>query len=362
VVPPRAEIITAPAPGPVAGAAPAPFIPPPVPPPATPPFSASGSPSNNYAIGPPGGMPASPPLWGSQQMLAHAGRFTAAMRRSSRGIIVFAVAAVVVAAVAILAIAVVDVVRNYQSNATSDNHESVSNPFGSADEAAALSNPPFANPIVLHIDPDDFSQAQRLKSLNGVSDSEFGVLTAFSPCVNLEDGSGNHSGINAYIAGYNFDPGILATWLSNNRIIQYENYHIRYPREEAQNATGLYGSDGFRTATTYGCTVVNDSVGKYLSSSPGENVHNGLDIPVGRRILTKWTFSNRYETPVPGRGNVKVFAGTFSYRIDPLVPIVSFSGEGTATVKMFLNPDDGQWTIDKWEEHDPSITILTNPL
>ena len=71
VVPPRAEIITAPAPqprydpgssaappGPVAGAAPAPFIPPPVPPPATPPFSASGSPSNNYAIGPPGGMPA----------------------------------------------------------------------------------------------------------------------------------------------------------------------------------------------------------------------------------------------------------------------------------------------------------------
>jgi hypothetical protein len=59
---------------------------------------------------------------------------------------------------------------------------------------------------------------------------------------------------------------------------------------------------------------------------------------------------------------VKVFAGTFSYRIDPLVPIVSFSGEGTATVKMFLNPDDGQWTIDKWEEHDPSITILTNPL
>jgi hypothetical protein len=59
---------------------------------------------------------------------------------------------------------------------------------------------------------------------------------------------------------------------------------------------------------------------------------------------------------------VNVFAGTFSYRVDPLVPIVSFSGEGTGTVKMFLNFDNGQWTIDSWEEHDPAIANLTNPI
>ena len=36
-------------------------------------------------------------------------------------------------------------------------------------------------------------------------------------------------------------------------------------------------------------------------------------------------------------------AGTFTYTIQPLVPGISFDPQGTGSVKMMLNPDNGQW-------------------
>lgn len=226
------------------------------------------------------------------------------------------------------------------------NSSNVAGALEDADETAALSYSDFTKPIVLHIDPDGFSQAQRLKASNG-----FDKYSAhgFEPC----DVQSNYRGpiVNAYIDGnkrFDFDWVVINRWLSNNQFFAgSETYNIRF-------------ADG--VMYDFVCTIISDNVGKYLSPNQAMNVHNGLDIPIGRRVLTNWTFRNRYDTPVPGKGNVKVFAGTFTYRIDPIVPIVSFSGEGTATVKMYLNPDNGRWTVANWQQQDPRITLLTNPL
>lgn len=227
---------------------------------------------------------------------------------------------------------------------------------GGADETAALSNPEFTKPVVLHIDPDGFRGAQRLRALNGVSNfgpgdfNEVGGLNDFPPCVEQARNAGN-PGIGANIDRYNFGQGIIARWMSNNRFIEFDSYTVRYPK---------WGNS--KAPATFVCPMLNPNVSKYFPPVQGGNLHNGLDIAIGRRVLTKWTHRNRYDTPLPGKGNVKVFAGTFTYRIDPLVPIVSFPGEGTATVKLFLNPDNGRWTIDNWQKQDPSISLLTNPL
>lgn len=228
--------------------------------------------------------------------------------------------------------------------------------FGAPDEDAALAHSEFTKPIVLHIDRDGFSEAQRLKSLNGVSNfgpgdlNQAGGLNDFPPCAD-QVGNDSAPGINAYVVGYNLDPRAIQTWLFDNRFIQLETYDLRYPKFAS------------KVAAIFRCPILNNNVGKYLPSDQARNVHNGLDIAIGRRVLTKWTYRNRYDTPAPGKGNVKVFAGTFTYRIDPIVPIVSFSGEGTAKVKMFLDPDTGRWSADNWEKQgDPRITLLTKPL
>lgn len=226
---------------------------------------------------------------------------------------------------------------------------------GDADEDAALSHSEFVAPILLHIDRDGFSEAQRLRALNGVSNfgpddlNQAGGLNDFPPCAEQGPDGIRHA-IDVNIIGYNFDMGVVAGWMRNNRFIEFETYNLRYPKFAS------------KAPAVFVCPILNDNVGKYLPSNQARNIHNGIDIPIGRRILTKWTYRNRYETPAPGRGNVKVFAGTFTYKIDPIIPIVSFSGEGTATVKLYIDPDNGRWTVDSWEQHDPGITLLTNPL
>jgi hypothetical protein len=43
--------------------------------------------------------------------------------------------------------------------------------------------------------------------------------------------------------------------------------------------------------------------------------------------------------------------------MNSLVKGAVFSGEGTASVKMQLNPDNGQWTITDFRQHDPSLSF-----
>lgn len=228
--------------------------------------------------------------------------------------------------------------------------------LGSADETAALLHSKFTNPIVLHIDRDGVVGAQRLGALNGVSNfgptdlNQVGGLNDFPPCVEQQGNAGT-PGIGANIVGYNFDQRAIANWLSNNRFVELKTYNLHYPKFAGSKAPAVFV-----------CSILNENVRKYLTSGQSGNLHNGLEIPIGRRTLAKWTYRNRYETPFPGKGNVKVFAGTLTYKIDPIVPIVSFTGEGTANVKMYLDPDNGRWTIDSWKMQDPDINLLTNPL
>lgn len=229
--------------------------------------------------------------------------------------------------------------------------------FGAVDEDAALAHTDFIAPITLKIDRDGFSQAQKLAAMNGVNNRQtYGAqyeTRNYLPCGGLREYQGV-PGLVADINGYNFNRRVIYDWLLNNRVVQVSTYNIRYPNASMAQSYG--GEDA------YPCSIVNDNVSKYFPSSQARNVHNGLNIPIGRRVFAKWTFRNRYDTPVPGKGNVKVFAGTFTYKIAPIVPIVSFSGEGTATVKLYLNPDNGRWTVDRWEQHDPSISLVINPL
>lgn len=229
-----------------------------------------------------------------------------------------------------------------------------------ADETAALSDSKFTTPIVLRLGQDGYSQAQKLVAMNGVDNRRTSgaryETSRYLPCGGQREYSGSLQ-ISTHIDnGYDFDDMTMKKWLSNNRIIESVTYNIRYPNAGSENP---YGNND-----DYVCPIVNDNVSKYFSSIQGRNVHNGLDIPIGRRVLTKWTFRNRYSTDIPGKGNVKVFAGTFTYMVVSMVPIVSFSGEGTVTVKMYLDPDTGRWTKDNWEKDDKriSLSLLTNPL
>ena len=212
------------------------------------------------------------------------------------------------------------------------------------DEDAALSTRDFVAPVMLRIDRDGFAQAQRLKAMNGVSNFAFGLElnpvggpNDFSPC-----SDDRRPGIRAQVPGFSVD---ASQWVTNN-FVALETYHIRYPRT---------GRD-----SSWVCPVLSETIRPHL---PGvSDHHSGVEASIGRRVLTKWTYRNRYETPLAGKGNVKVFAGSFTYKIESTTRLAAFPGEGTATVKLFRDPDNGRWTRMDWNMKDPTILLLSLPL
>jgi hypothetical protein len=52
-----------------------------------------------------------------------------------------------------------------------------------------------------------------------------------------------------------------------------------------------------------------------------------------------------------------MFAGTFTYKMETHLSNVTFSGAGTATVKIALDPDTGKWVSEAGKLSDPSITL-----
>lgn len=126
--------------------------------------------------------------------------------------------------------------------------------FAAADEDAALSHSEFTKPIVLHIGSDGFSQAQRLKALNGVNNERvYGAryrTREFLPCGGRREYTGLPS-VQAHIGGYNFNSGVIDRWLSDNQIIQVETYNIRYPNASMADSYG--GED------TYPCPILNEN-------------------------------------------------------------------------------------------------------
>jgi hypothetical protein len=93
----------------------------------------------------------------------------------------------------------------------------------------------------------------------------------------------------------------------------------------------------------YYCLTNGPELQEYL----GPNLQNGGVLVFGRQHFVTWAYQKTHQTPFPGKGNVTVFAGTLSYRIDSPFPGVSFPGGGSASIKCTLTliTDNGSLLI-----------------
>jgi hypothetical protein len=219
------------------------------------------------------------------------------------------------------------------------------------DEAAILASPQLTTPITLHLNQDGYQQAQELAALNG-SDPRptYGAAyeaSAHSPCGTNGQDVAARLGANVY--GVAIDDPTLSGALMRAQLYQFPTYTIQYPNRTTED-NGTYN--------VFACAVVADTVRQYLSpNQAGADLHNGIYLNFARRTFTAWTYRNRYETQIPGRGTVKVFAGTLTYRMDVSIPIGSYNGDGSASIKAMLNPDKGTWEISDFELHDPQLML-----
>jgi hypothetical protein len=222
--------------------------------------------------------------------------------------------------------------------------------------------------IFLVSDEDTYAEAQQLEALHGVDTQQLpGLGWSGGPMHRGHFSSGSCSEVgyngghtpptlldlNAKIDAAWTDPNSSASfrslvykWLIKNGVITVKVYTITYPNV---GDPGL--GQHYRAQLTYYCPIIfRDS-------------HSGLKIPIGKRSFTNWTYKNQYETPVAGKGNVKVFAGIFNYSVIPsrpwsLSPAFRFrDNAGTVTVKAYLDPDNGRWVISNWEMADPGLDL-----
>jgi hypothetical protein len=223
---------------------------------------------------------------------------------------------------------------------------------GDEDEKAALANPAFTNPILMQLPADTYAAAQRAAAMNGVderpTDGAAYNSSDFLPC---HVPSPINPGIGFYVSigTYPFGQDVVMNWLASKGLTSVNRYTIRYP-----NAT----SAQYGTENTFICPVVSDAMLQFIPEDQrAGGVHNGVAIPLLRRKFDAWTYRNRYETQIPGMGSVKVFAGTFTYTLESVIPGATPSGSGTASVKAILNPDTGRWQSDSYQGQDPSLTL-----
>ncbi|MDE2259313.1 MAG: hypothetical protein KGK17_03185 [Betaproteobacteria bacterium] len=210
-------------------------------------------------------------------------------------------------------------------------------------ESAILLTPDFTSAIVLVIGPDGASSASLLAA-KGASinwqDSVYANIKCEESGYAARPGAG---GLNYSISGYSVNGDTLFKWLTKYNYIKVADY-----------AVILTNTPWGNIPRGYRCIINSD--GTELQKKVG-NVHAGGSVNIGTREFVKWTFKNNYQTPMAGKGNVKVFAGTFDYRIKPLLPGISFPSVGSASVKAYLDPDNGRWVMTSFEKHDPAITL-----
>lgn len=219
-------------------------------------------------------------------------------------------------------------------------------------EQVVKGSPKFLNGPTLFVESDAYRAAEQLNALGGVDPSRiYGAAYApnYPPCTTrLSDVRGAAS-----FSGYGFAPGVVRQWLHNEGYVQTMRYQIRYPNASMPQSYG-------NTKTFY-CPVRTVAFQAALQKANWNgNIHNSVSVPIARRIFGAWTYKNQYSTPMPGQGNVKVFAGRLTYRMKPLLAGLSFTGMGTASVKAHLNPDTGNWVIDAFNAHDPRLTLETH--
>jgi len=223
---------------------------------------------------------------------------------------------------------------------------------GGEDEKAALLNPAFTNPILMQFPPDTYAAAQRAAAMNGVDERPTNGAaynsSDFLPC-HVPDPVNPGVGFGISIGQYQFGRDVIVNWLARKGLVLVNRYTIRYP-----NTT--YAQYG--TENTFICPVVSDAMLQYVpEEARAGGLHNGLTIPLLWRKFGEWTYRNRYETDVPGSGNVKMFAGTFTYTLESAIPNGVVAGVGTGSVKVMLNPDNGQWQVTEYQNQDPSISL-----
>jgi len=216
---------------------------------------------------------------------------------------------------------------------------------------------------MLHLGTDAYDASQKLEALNGSDPKQtYGAAyetTDYAPCTAPGSGQMWTATQPAQVQSLFFPSGQsaggipFADWLVDERIIVLQTYPITFPNSSMPDSAG-------GTSLTYTCAVVGGIVERFRPGADrGTDRHHGLDIPFAARHFLAWTYRNRYTTQIDGKGDVKVFAGTFTYEMRPVLPGVSFQGQGTANVKLMFNPDTGKWDTQSFDLTDP-VPVFSN--
>jgi hypothetical protein len=230
------------------------------------------------------------------------------------------------------------------SNPTSSNAPATVDPNvpTAAEQHLAFSNSQFTNLVMLHIPADDFASTQMLAQQTGQVEWWTFVRSNIG-CAQ----SGYAANLTSHplptIDGYGLDGNAVESTLEQAGVRAVQSYTLTLDPTP-------WGSIN----RSFACLINTGTMAQFV---PGQNLHGDLAIPIGQRVCTRWTYANHYQTPVPGQGTVQVFAGTFTYTMKPLVTGVQFPGTGTASVKLSLNPDNGQWTVVDFQLRDPPISF-----
>jgi len=218
-----------------------------------------------------------------------------------------------------------------------------------ADEMAALASPAFNRPLNLTLGVDGFGADQRLAAMHGlaaVSPEPNVVGINVEPCQDTQYND-SRDVFTASVEGYRFDNEPLVQWLIREGVVTRRTYAIQHQ----QPGDTFYG-----TTHTYVCTVVLDTIRRYLTSGASDaDIHRGVTLPLLGRRFVAWTYRNRYQTDLLGMGKVQVFAGTYTYAMTTSIPGLGSTRLGTGSVKVFLNPDTGHWEVDSNQLSDPPM-------
>jgi hypothetical protein len=214
-----------------------------------------------------------------------------------------------------------------------DNHGTASGADSSElerDKTIALTQPVFSSEITLHINPDD---ADTIADVDAHVSNPYPFQSSapLYPC--HADYGANAPDLWASIDGDNGSLNhVLGGWLLQSGWIQTSTHSLSF-----------MGNGGVQSES-FVCHLVTKVRLRFLQGAMDDmDIHHGLTIPLFMRACTRWTYANAYEVETPGKGKVKVFAGTFDFRLMPLVPGITTQGGGTYSVKMLLDPDTGKW-------------------
>ena len=220
---------------------------------------------------------------------------------------------------------------------------------------AALAQPMFvrfSDPIELIVPPDAFESARFLSNISGSSNLTNRGVPDLSDC---------RREIQFAVRNLSTAPNSrqILEFLRKNYFVDAVNYRADFVERgiTGRGADGTVYTMDIPRPETFRCITYNYKLAAHLKGPSGAAIpigalHRGGIARLGARKMTKWTYQKGYETPIPGKGNVQIFAGTFTYTVvkdTQTFPGLSFNGEGTVAMKMWLNPDNGQWTVEEWK-------------